>query len=106
MLRDLGSKNGIEVGGQRVADPRLLRDGEVVRLGKTRLRVVDPEERYLRQMELGDAAAPPALEATSAKTSAEDKAPARSRLPLIAGAIAVTALFLALGLVLALALAV
>ena len=102
VLRDLGSKNGVEVGGQRVAGIRVLRDGEIVRVGKTRLRVIDPEERYLRQMEAGDAGALPAPEATSSK----DEALVRSRLPLVAGAIAVMALFLALGLVLALAFSV
>jgi pSer/pThr/pTyr-binding forkhead associated (FHA) protein len=104
LARDLGSKNGVEVGGQRVAGVRVLRDGESVCVGKTRLRVVDPEERYLRQMESGDAVTPPAPAAASAKP--EETAPARGRLPLVAGAIAVTALLLALGLVLALAFAV
>lgn len=79
-----------------------MRDGEIVCVGKTRLRVIDPEERYLRQMEAGDAGALPALDATSSK----DEAHVRSRLPLVAGAIAVMALFLALGLVLALAFSV
>ncbi len=83
---------------------RILRDGESVCMGKTRLRVVDPEERYLRQMEAGDAVAPPAPAAVSATHAAA--APARSRLPLVAGALAVTALLLTLGLVLALVFAV
>jgi pSer/pThr/pTyr-binding forkhead associated (FHA) protein len=136
VVRDLGSKNGIEVAGQMVVDTRILRDGEVVRVGETRVRVVDPEERYLRQMEAGDAGlqspgevcnlsfgdAPPAgqgaavsvpepalahFDASPARTSevaAQTVCP-RSRLPRVAAAIAVTALLLALGLVLALAFA-
>ncbi len=104
VVRDLGSKNGVEVGSQRVAGVRTLRDGEIVCVGKTRLRVVDPEERYLRQMESNDAVTPPAPAVVSAKY--EETAPARSRLPLVAGTIAVTALLIALGLVLALAFAV
>ncbi|HEX7500850.1 MAG TPA: FHA domain-containing protein, partial [Polyangia bacterium] len=105
VLRDLGSKNGVEVGGQRVAGIRVLRDGEIVCVGKTRLRVIDPEERYLRQMEVGDAGALP-RDAAAVAAKGEETASARSRLPLVAGAIAVAALFVALGLVLALALAV
>jgi pSer/pThr/pTyr-binding forkhead associated (FHA) protein len=109
VVRDLGSKNGVEVDGQRVVGTRVLRDGEIVCLGKTRLRVVDPEERYLRQMQevdngpqaAGVAVDPPA----AAFTPAAKQAPIRSRLPLLAAAIAVTALFLALGVVLALAFA-
>jgi pSer/pThr/pTyr-binding forkhead associated (FHA) protein len=109
VVRDLGSKNGVEVEGQRVAGVRVLRDGEIVRLGQTRLRVVDPEERYLRRMLDGEvrpqgagsavhqpaAATPPVVEIP----------PIRGPLPLVAAAIAVTALFLALGVVLALAFA-
>ena len=134
VVRDLGSKNGVEVAGEMVDGSRTLRDGEIVRVGETRMRVVDPEERYLRQMEAGDAkplleaanllfgdmrqaghgtpvpepdrvtalpAAPPLLMAeTHAETAFH-----RSRLPRVAAAIAVTALLLTLGLVLALAFA-
>jgi hypothetical protein len=84
---------------------RLLCDGEIVRVGNTRLLVIDPEERYLRQMENGDAQPPPATApfVTDAANRAE---PRLGRLPLVAAAVAVTALLLALGLVLALAFAV
>jgi pSer/pThr/pTyr-binding forkhead associated (FHA) protein len=50
-VRDLGSKNGIEVGGERMAGEARLHDGEILVLGGTELRVDDPEERYLRRME-------------------------------------------------------
>jgi pSer/pThr/pTyr-binding forkhead associated (FHA) protein len=50
-VRDLGSKNGLEIGGRRLRTDRRVHDGEVVIVGSTQLRVDDPEERYLRQME-------------------------------------------------------
>jgi pSer/pThr/pTyr-binding forkhead associated (FHA) protein len=103
-VRDLGSKNGVEVQGQRVVGALILRDGDIVRVGSTQLRVVDPEERYLRQMEAGDVQPTPSA-ASFVAAAAKDAEPSRGRLPLVAAAIAVTALVLALGLVLALAFA-
>jgi pSer/pThr/pTyr-binding forkhead associated (FHA) protein len=50
-VRDLGSKNGVELDGERIAEAARLRDGQVVVVGSTRLRVDDPEDRYLRQMQ-------------------------------------------------------
>jgi pSer/pThr/pTyr-binding forkhead associated (FHA) protein len=50
-VRDLGSKNGLEVDGERIAEATHLRDGQVVLIGSTRLRLDDPEDRYLRQMQ-------------------------------------------------------
>jgi pSer/pThr/pTyr-binding forkhead associated (FHA) protein len=50
-VRDLGSKNGVAIGGKRLEGPRRLRDGEAVVLSGTRLRLEDPEDRYLRQMQ-------------------------------------------------------
>jgi pSer/pThr/pTyr-binding forkhead associated (FHA) protein len=101
-LRDLGSKNGVEVAGEGVVGERRLRDGDVIRVGETHLRLVDPEDRYLRRMEAAEAgqrATAPSVEpAGGAETTV-----APGRLPAIAMAIAVTVLLLALGLVLALA---
>jgi predicted component of type VI protein secretion system len=129
VVRDLGSKNGVEVEGEKVAGQRCLRDGEIIRVGETRLRLIDPEDRYLRQMEAAggcqqvaeaapegaagagnggaDAAgslasaadAPPSLEVAASAPIAARP----SRLPVIAAAIAATVLLLALGLVLAFA---
>ncbi|HEY0714919.1 MAG TPA: FHA domain-containing protein, partial [Polyangia bacterium] len=48
-VRDLGSKNGVELEGRRVRGEERAHDGEVVRLGGSQLRIDDPEERYLRQ---------------------------------------------------------
>jgi len=99
VVRDLGAKNGIEVGGDKVAGQRCLRDGEVIRVGETHLRVIDPEDRYLRQMEAADLC-------HQAKDAVQEQVPGAalpSRLPTVAAAIAATVLLLALGLVLALA---
>jgi pSer/pThr/pTyr-binding forkhead associated (FHA) protein len=120
VVRDLGSKNGVEVAGEKVAGERCLRDGEIVRVGETRLRLVDPEDRYLRQMEAAVRDQPPGGAspegvAEAGKGGAEvagapaqpavlsGKADPPSRLPVIATAVAVTVLVLALGVVLALA---
>jgi pSer/pThr/pTyr-binding forkhead associated (FHA) protein len=95
-IRDLGSKNGVEVMGEELIGERPLRDGDIIRLGETRLRFIDPEDRYLRQMEVaeGDEPAVPPV-----------GIPPPSKLPVLATVVAVTALLLALGLVLALAFA-
>lgn len=50
-VRDLGSKNGVQVRGDRISGESRLRDGDLVAVGSTRLRVDDPEDRYLRQMQ-------------------------------------------------------
>jgi pSer/pThr/pTyr-binding forkhead associated (FHA) protein len=68
-VKDLGSKNGIEVDGKKVRGERRVHDGEVVLLGSIQLKVDDPEERYLRQMEEAkekDAAARKPAEAPAA----------------------------------------
>jgi pSer/pThr/pTyr-binding forkhead associated (FHA) protein len=125
VVRDLGSKNGVEVDGQKISGSRILRDGEIVCLGKTRLRVIDPEERYLHQIEEGavkapgeavdvgrdgegaasSAASPAQLADSPVPAVVQDRQPSPSSLPLVAAAIAVTSLLLALGIALALAFA-
>lgn len=59
-VRDLHSKNGVLVMGERVSGERRLADGDVLQLGQTTLRLDDPEDRYLRQMEEGEAGPVPA----------------------------------------------
>ena len=101
-IRDLGSKNGVEVGGAYIAGERQLADGEIIRVGETRLRFTDPEDRYLRQLEAaagGGEAAASVVEPAQVVTPG----PPPSRLPAVATALAVTVLLAALGLVLALA---
>jgi len=97
-VRDLGSKNGVLVDGQPVTGARTLHDGQVVVLGNTRLQVVDPEERYLRQMEQMPAQA--AVEAGAAASAKQERN--STRLPVVAATIAATTLLVCLGLVLAL----
>jgi len=50
-VRDLDSKNGVLLRGERLAGERRLSDGDVLRLGQTTFRLEDPEDRYLRQLE-------------------------------------------------------
>jgi pSer/pThr/pTyr-binding forkhead associated (FHA) protein len=132
-VRDLQSKNGVEVQGQRLVGSRRLRDGDLVRIGETTLRLVDPEDRYLRQVQLpaakSDIDGPALANATpagheglpgSGPSSLADAGPSAgepgsrvvggpaaesepSRLPLLAGVLATIALLLVVALVLALA---
>jgi pSer/pThr/pTyr-binding forkhead associated (FHA) protein len=95
LLRDLGSKNGVSVGGARVAGERRLADGDQVQIGPVTLAFDDPAERYLRQLD--DAApdveiveAPPAWppeEAPAAPAPDDSPPPPRgtSRLALVVG---------------------
>jgi len=57
-VRDLGSKNGVLCRGERLVAEQRLSDGDVLRLGQTTLRLEDPEDRYLRQMEEVEAGEP------------------------------------------------
>jgi pSer/pThr/pTyr-binding forkhead associated (FHA) protein len=57
VLRDLGSKNGVRVGGEAIAGERRIGDGDLVEIGSIRFRLDDPEDRYLRQIDETDAAA-------------------------------------------------
>jgi pSer/pThr/pTyr-binding forkhead associated (FHA) protein len=130
-VRDLQSKNGVEVDGQKLVGSRRLRDGELVRIGETTLRLEDPEDRYLRQVqeqgagEKADIDDPaPAAGAPSGSgapvssvrpaagkgagpsprlAGSEAAESARGRLPLVASTVAIAVLLLLAGLVLALA---
>ena len=87
VVEDLGSKNGVLVNGQRVSGELKLRDGDRLEVGPTALRLNDPEDRYLRQLqELSSdapatAPAPPAdvspavPAATTGSTTAEPQQP-------------------------------
>jgi pSer/pThr/pTyr-binding forkhead associated (FHA) protein len=50
VVRDLGSKNGVLVGGVRIAGERRLADGDVVAIGPVTLAFEDPADRYLREL--------------------------------------------------------
>jgi pSer/pThr/pTyr-binding forkhead associated (FHA) protein len=108
LLRDLGSKNGIEVDGVLVKGASLLHDGDTVRIGEVRFRLIDPEDRYLRQVQA--AADVPAEQSTSngmsaRSTKAKGAERAVGRLPWLASAVAGLVLLLVLACVLALAFA-
>src|SRR5262249_10156708 len=62
VVRDLGSKNGVLVAGARVDSSRRLRDGDLVEIGPVTLRLDDPVDRYLRELE-GEPPPPPAAPA-------------------------------------------
>jgi pSer/pThr/pTyr-binding forkhead associated (FHA) protein len=51
IVRDLGSKNGVVVGGARIEGERQLADGEVMQIGPVTLGLDDPVDRYLRELE-------------------------------------------------------
>jgi pSer/pThr/pTyr-binding forkhead associated (FHA) protein len=106
-VRDLGSKNGVEVNGEAVVGARVVRDGDVVRVGETRLRLADPEDRYLRQMQQPDGPAGDASRAAHATLPEGSEgvifSTRPSRLPLVASVVAAAALAV-VGVVLALAL--
>jgi hypothetical protein len=50
-IRDLGSKNGLRVAGQPIQGEHRLRDGDRVEIASFELRLDDPEDRYLRELE-------------------------------------------------------
>jgi len=53
VLRDQGSKNGILVNGIVVTVQRLS-DGDEIEMGPLKLHLMDPEDKYLRELEGGD----------------------------------------------------
>ncbi len=58
-IRDLSSKNGLRVTGQPIAGEHRLRDGDLVEIASFELRLDDPEDRYLRELEAPVASPPP-----------------------------------------------
>jgi pSer/pThr/pTyr-binding forkhead associated (FHA) protein len=82
VVKDLGSKNGVLVNEALVtAGEQRLRDGDLIRMGPATLRLSDPADRYLRDLEARDeakqAVAPPAgTGAPVAAPEAMDGAPA------------------------------
>jgi pSer/pThr/pTyr-binding forkhead associated (FHA) protein len=78
VVRDLGSKNGVTVNEVRTAAEQPLHDGDVVALGPVTLRLRDPVERYLAQME---AAAPQAPAPAAASGDAPPRLPQPATVP-------------------------
>lgn len=48
--QDLGSKNGVLVRGKAIKGAQLLRDGDLIQVGGTRIMFLDPAARLLEQM--------------------------------------------------------
>jgi pSer/pThr/pTyr-binding forkhead associated (FHA) protein len=87
-VRDLGSKNGVQIQGEKIRGERRLRHGDLLLVGTTQLKVEDPEEKYLRDMDekerSGPAAAPPAARGAGpvpAPAPPGGTAPARDQAP-------------------------
>jgi pSer/pThr/pTyr-binding forkhead associated (FHA) protein len=87
-VRDLGSKNGVQMEGQKIRGERRLRHGDLLVVGTTQLRVEDPEEKYLRDIDEKDrsarvaAGAAPVPAAVGAPgTAPASAAPARPSVP-------------------------
>ena len=76
-VQDLGSKNGVHVTGKRITAPTRVGDGDEVAFGSTRVRLDDPEDRYLRLME-SPSDAPPAPLPTASATSPKAVGPRRA----------------------------
>lgn len=49
-VSDLDSKNGVSLAGVRLTEARRARDGDLLVIGASRLRVEDPEDRYLQEV--------------------------------------------------------
>jgi pSer/pThr/pTyr-binding forkhead associated (FHA) protein len=80
-VRDLGSKNGLEIDGKKVRGEQRVHDGELITLGASQLRIDDPEERYLRQMEADAREAPKKTAPAAPAVPAAAAAPAVKEAP-------------------------
>lgn len=78
LVRDLGSRNGIVVGGRAMSERR-LRHGDEFTVGRTSLRYHDPTEELLRSFEAGaDEPAPELPESLSMPPAAVSSEPAET----------------------------
>lgn len=84
-VRDLGSKNGVLLRGERLTGECRLADGDVVEMGQTRFVLDDPSDRYLRQVQDGMASAgltkEPADTRTATRVSLSGNGPERHGSP-------------------------
>ena len=97
---DLGSKNGTRVAGElapTVTPGRPLADGDIVELGATRLRYVDPAEQYLRDLDARLATTTPEAP-IPAVTTAQVAAPPRRRASLVPIVVAAVIAAVSIGL--------
>jgi pSer/pThr/pTyr-binding forkhead associated (FHA) protein len=74
-IRDLGSKNGVRVAGRAITGEARLRDGDAIEIGPIALRLDDPEDRYLRDIEAQDRVPGSAPAAGTAEPAAAVEAP-------------------------------
>jgi pSer/pThr/pTyr-binding forkhead associated (FHA) protein len=97
VVRDLGSKNGVQLGGARLEGERLLADGDVLEIGPVSVALDDPVGRYLRELEAAPppepVVAPEIPEAASSRPDAEVPVQVAvgsrsTRLPLVVGGLA------------------
>jgi len=88
VVRDLESKNGIKVNGNRVTTAQRLADGDVVEVGPLEIRLMDPEERYLRDLEGNADQAPAAPRASYVPNAAREVSPPVAPLPPVAPVVA------------------
>jgi pSer/pThr/pTyr-binding forkhead associated (FHA) protein len=80
-VRDLGSKNGLCINGERLEGERLLRDGDELRIGQTVLVFHHPLARYLADLEAEKPPAPDADPDPVEPPGAEPPAPLAPREP-------------------------
>jgi pSer/pThr/pTyr-binding forkhead associated (FHA) protein len=80
-IRDLGSKNGVQIDGQKIRGEKRLKHGDTFVLGTTQMRVDDPEEKYLRDIEEKDRSARAAAPSPGAPSAAAGTAPAQASPP-------------------------
>ncbi len=78
IVQDLGSKNGISVNDRTGGELR-MRDGDLLRIGPATLRLSDPADRYLREIEAQERDTTAAGAAAAARQTFG--APARPRTP-------------------------
>jgi hypothetical protein len=95
-IRDLGSKNGVRVAGAPIAGEHRLRDGDRVEIASFELRLDDPEDRYVRELQGTAAPAPAETPPVSAEAPRAVDAPARQRTTRIAIVVA-SAVLVAVG---------
>jgi pSer/pThr/pTyr-binding forkhead associated (FHA) protein len=72
-VQDLGSKNGISVAGRKITTATRLGDGDEIHFAGTKVRLDDPEDRYLRLMET------PAQPQSAQTPVASEARPSRAR---------------------------
>jgi pSer/pThr/pTyr-binding forkhead associated (FHA) protein len=79
-VTDLGSKNGLRVNGVQAIEQR-LQDGDLIQIGPVKLRLFDPEDRYMRDIAARADASPPPADSPSPAPASPPQAAAASPSP-------------------------